>query len=96
MVEPRREQAAEEVLYAARGEEARSRPVKAGIQEAKPGSLMTARSCRQRTAWPACDGYSRTAGMDDINHWIPASAGMTPGVNLVLACLCKQARVQRL
>ena len=40
VVERRREQAAEEVLYAARGQEARSRPAKAGIQETEPGQLM--------------------------------------------------------
>ena len=36
VVEPRLERAAEEVLYAARGQDARSRPAKAGIQWFRP------------------------------------------------------------
>ena len=70
-------------------------PAKAGIQETKPGS-----QCRPELADARLrgllSGHSRTARMDDINHWIPAFAGMTARVNLVLTCLCKQARMQRL
>ena len=40
------------------------------------GLLVSVRSC-QSDRMPTLRGHSRAAGMDDINHWIPACAGMT-------------------
>ena len=65
-------------------------PARAGMTAPViPASLNTAgcpgpgvngcRILRGRTAWPACSCHSRTAGMDYVNHWIPACAGMTEG-----------------
>ena len=56
-------------------------PAQAGIQETKPGGRMTTGFYRNRIAWPSCGGHARQAGMACLNHWIPACAGMTAGVD---------------
>ena len=72
----------QEVLYAARGQEARSRPAQAGIQERRsrdvqwPPGFAGARLCGLPVS---C--HSRKAGMTCFNHWIPAFAGMTARVD---------------
>ena len=49
---------------------------------------MTTGLYRNRIAWPSCGGHSRKAGMACLNHWIPAFAGMTAGVD---SSLCQAA-----
>ena len=58
-------------------------PAKAGIQEGG-GKVMTGCQVLSDGAFSYCVCcHSRYAGMDCLNHWIPACAGMTVGQELV-------------